>query len=138
LVLKAGVEAAAAKPGVVEKHPAGLCQFDAVHAARNQCGADLVLEGADLPAERRLRGVQPVLRRERQASLFGDSDEVAQVTQFHGGDPCSSGMASSLQSLLRPSQKIVSIGQMNGPVSGRPAPWRLRPVMRRATLHQGL
>ena len=67
------------QPGVVEKGLAGGGQLDAAHAAAHQLNADLVFEIADLPAEGRLRGVQPFLGRERQAALFGDRDEIAKV-----------------------------------------------------------
>jgi hypothetical protein len=64
---------------VVEKGFAGGGQFDAVHAAAHQLNADFVFQIADLPAQRRLRGVQPFLGRERQAALLGDRDEIAKV-----------------------------------------------------------
>jgi hypothetical protein len=64
---------------MVEKGPPGGGQLDAVHAAAHQLNADLVFEIADLPAQRRLRGVQPLLRRQRQAALLGDRDEIAKV-----------------------------------------------------------
>ena len=67
------------QPGVIEKGPPGGGQFDAVHAAAHQLNADLVFEIADLPAERRLRGVQPFLGRERQAAFLGDRNEIAKV-----------------------------------------------------------
>jgi hypothetical protein len=68
---------------MVEKRPAGSGQFDAVHTAAHQLNADLVLQIADLPAQRRLRRVQPFLSRERQAALLGDRDEITKVPQLH-------------------------------------------------------
>ena len=67
------------QPCMVEKGPTGGRQFDAVHAADHQLNADLVFEIADLPAQRRLRGVQPFFSRERQAALFGDRDKITKV-----------------------------------------------------------
>jgi hypothetical protein len=64
---------------MVEKGPPGGGQFDAAHAAAHQLDADLVFEIAELAAERRLRRVQPFLRRERQAALLGHRDEIAKV-----------------------------------------------------------
>jgi hypothetical protein len=42
-------------------------------------------EIADLAAERRLRRVEPFLRRQRQAALLGDRNEIAKVPQLHSG-----------------------------------------------------
>src|SRR3984893_12641359 len=67
------------QPGVVEKGLAGGGQLDAAHAAADQLDANLVFEIADLAAEGRLRRVQPLLGRERQAALFGGRDEIAKV-----------------------------------------------------------
>jgi len=67
------------QPGVVEKGLAGGGQLDAAHAAADQLDANLVFEIADLAAEGRLRRVQPLLGRERQAALFGGRDEKAKV-----------------------------------------------------------
>ena len=44
--------------------------------------ADLLLELADLLAERRLGHVQP-LRRAAEVQLLGDGDEVAKVSELH-------------------------------------------------------
>jgi hypothetical protein len=64
---------------MVEKSPTGGSQFDAVHAAAHKLDADLIFEIADLATEGRLRSVEPFLRRQRQAALFGDRDEIAKV-----------------------------------------------------------
>src|ERR1700726_2479403 len=69
---------------MVEKGLARGGQFDAVHAAAHQPDANLVFEIADLAAEGRLRRVQPFLRRERQAALLGNRDEIAKVPKLHG------------------------------------------------------
>jgi hypothetical protein len=44
--------------------------------------AKLILQILDLPAQRRLRHVKPQ-GRVRYVLLFGDSDEVSQMTKFH-------------------------------------------------------
>jgi hypothetical protein len=64
---------------MVEKGPTGGSQFDAAHAAYHQPNADLVFEISDLPAQRRLRGVQSSFGSERQAALFGNRDEITKV-----------------------------------------------------------
>ena len=60
-------------------------EFDAARAADEQRRADLVFEITDLAAQRGLSGVQPLLRRQRQAAGFGDGDEIAKMTQLHDG-----------------------------------------------------
>src|ERR1700738_4850748 len=67
------------QPGMVEKGLAGGGQLDAAHAAADQLDANLAFELADLTAAGRLRRVQPLLGRERQAALFGGRDEKAKV-----------------------------------------------------------
>ena len=64
---------------MIEKSAAGRSQFDAVHAAAHQRDADLIFEIADLPTEGRLGRMQPFLRREGQAALLGDRDEIAKM-----------------------------------------------------------
>ena len=51
--------------------------------AEEERDAELVLQLADVAAERRLRDVQP-FRRPRHARLFGDGDERAKVPEIHG------------------------------------------------------
>ena len=58
---------------------AGGGQFDAAHAAIQELNADLIFEIADLATQGRLRRVEPFLRRQRQAALLGDRDEIAKV-----------------------------------------------------------
>jgi len=84
------------QPRIVEKDPPGGGQFDAMHAAAHQLNADVVFEVADLPAQRRLSGMQPFLGRERQAALLGDRDEIAKMPQLHSADPYLSGMSTNL------------------------------------------
>ena len=89
------------EPRMVEKDAACGCQFDAAHAARHQRDADLIFEVAHLAAERRLRGMQPLLGRDRQASLFGDRDEIAKMPELHGRLPYLQGMEEPTKSFSR-------------------------------------
>src|ERR1700729_2245693 len=47
------------EPDMVKKGPARSGELDAMNAAREQLGSDLVLEVTNLPAQRWLRSVQP-------------------------------------------------------------------------------
>ena len=65
-----------------ERRP-GRGQLDLALVAQQQLRADLLLELADLLAQRRLGHVQ-ALRRAAEVQLLGDGDEVAQVSELHG------------------------------------------------------
>jgi len=65
-----------------EERGARRGQLDLALVAREQLRADLLLELADLLAERRLGHVQP-LRRAAEVQLLGDGHEVAKVSEFH-------------------------------------------------------
>jgi hypothetical protein len=58
-------------------------ELDAARAALQQFDADLQLQVAYLPTERRLSCMQPPLRSICEAALLGHGDEIAQVPQFH-------------------------------------------------------
>ncbi len=92
------------EPRMVEEGAAGGGERDAVDAARQERNADFIFEIADLPAQRRLRGVQPLLGGDREAALLGDRDEIAKVAQLHNAIPCLPGMVLSLQSLFHARQ----------------------------------
>ena len=79
-----GIDLRQRQPGMVEKGLACGGQLDAMNAARQQLAADLVLQIADLPAQRRLGGVEPVLGGSRQAAFLGHGDEITKVPQLHG------------------------------------------------------
>jgi hypothetical protein len=64
---------------MVEEGAAGGGQLHAVHAAGQERNADFVFEISDLTTQRRLRRVEPFLRRQRQAAFLGDRDEIAKV-----------------------------------------------------------
>ena len=57
---------------------------------------DFAFQIADLPAEGRLRRVQPPLGRERQASLLGDGNEIAKMPQLHSSFHAFEGMPLNL------------------------------------------
>ncbi len=88
------------EPRMVEEGAACGRQFDPAHAAQHQRDPDLIFEVAHLTAERRLRGMQPLLSRDRQAALFGDRDEIAKMPELHRRLPYPQGMPASLQSLF--------------------------------------
>src|SRR5438552_13449921 len=67
------------QPGMIEKCPAGRRQLDASNAPNKELSADFHFQIAYLPAEGRLRGVQPAFGREGDAALLGDRYEIAQV-----------------------------------------------------------
>jgi hypothetical protein len=64
---------------MIEKGATGGGQFDAVDTAAHERDADFIFQIADLTAEGRLRRVQPLLGREREASLLSDRDEIAKM-----------------------------------------------------------
>src|SRR5580693_3553479 len=68
---------------MIEKGLARGGQLDAMNAARQQFGPDLVLQVANLPAQRRLRGVEPALGGGRQAAFLDHGYEITQVPQLH-------------------------------------------------------
>ena len=76
--------------------PHGFC------AMVEQRHAQLILQVADLPAQRRLRDVQP-RRRARDVLFFGDSDEISQVAKFHSWPAYPVGMVSQATRYFPPS-----------------------------------
>src|SRR4051794_40252281 len=68
---------------MIEKGSAGRRELDAAGAAHQQFDPDLQLQIADLPAQRRLRRVQPPLGGVGQAALLGDRNEIAKVAELH-------------------------------------------------------
>jgi hypothetical protein len=71
------------KPRVVEKGTASSSQLHATRATTQQLDPNLILQIADLPAQRRLRSMQAPFGRQRQAARLGDRDEVSKMTQLH-------------------------------------------------------
>jgi hypothetical protein len=71
------------QPRMIEKGSARRGQLDPARTAGQELSPDLVLQIADLPAERGLRGVQPPRGRNRQVARFGDRDEIPQMPQLH-------------------------------------------------------
>ena len=71
--------------GFAQEYPARGRQLNPPIGALQQLDSDLTFKPANLLAERRLRGAEP-RRGAREVQLFRDRHEVAQVTQFHGGE----------------------------------------------------
>ena len=93
---------------MVEKGFARGGQLDTVHAARQQLDPDLIFEVADLPAERRLRGVEPTLGRLGEAAHFGDGNEIAKVSELHRA-PMLAGYATRLLGLFQVCLTVLSL-----------------------------
>ena len=70
------------EPRLGEKGVAGGRELDAACMAFEERRADLALQVADLPAQRRLRDVESP-RRAAEVQLLGDRDEVAKVAELH-------------------------------------------------------
>src|SRR5580704_5738480 len=81
--LDCGLRLGKCQPSVIEKSPASRRQFDPARAAYQQLNADLDLKISYLPTERRLCGVQLLLRRNREAPSLRDCDKVPKVPEFH-------------------------------------------------------
>jgi hypothetical protein len=77
---------------LAEEGAPGGGELDAARAAHEQLGAHLLLEVADLPAERRLGDVQP-RGRPPEVQLLGDGHEVAEVAELHAGPASGRGHA---------------------------------------------
>ena len=70
-------------PRFIEKYLSRLGERDAPLISQKEGHAQIVLELADLTAQRRLRDVQ-LLRRLAEVQVFRDSDKVPNVPKFHG------------------------------------------------------
>jgi len=69
--------------GFLQECLAGLGEFHLSLAAHEERDPNIVLELANLPAQRRLRDMQ-LLRGLPEVKVLGNSNEVSDVTQFHG------------------------------------------------------
>ena len=76
------VELGQHRPGVAQERLAGGGQLDPAAGAVQQPAAELLLEPADLLAQRRLGDVQAG-RGAAEVQLLGDGDEVTQLAKFH-------------------------------------------------------
>ena len=72
--------------GMFEQGLARRGQLHAAGAADKQFHAHLVLQVADLAAQRWLRREKPLLRRHGQAARFGHGHEIPQMPQFHAAN----------------------------------------------------
>jgi hypothetical protein len=71
------------QPRLFEEQSTGLAQLDPTIGAFEQPRAHLLLQRLNLLAQRWLRDAQH-LGGAAEMQFFGDGDEVAQMTQFHG------------------------------------------------------
>src|SRR2546425_7797077 len=78
-----GIDLHQRQAGVVEKGLARSGQLDAMNAARQQLGPDLVLQIANLPAQRGLGSVELALGGGREAAFLDHGHEITQVPQLH-------------------------------------------------------
>src|SRR6266481_8233148 len=105
-----------------------------MHEKKNQLNADFRFEIADLPAERRLRGVQLLLGGNGQAAGIGHGDEVAEMPQLHCNPPYLAGMGpaykvfSSRASRLY-SQRVLCAGPARQAGPSGPEPIRVCPCV---------
>ena len=74
-------------PGVIEEYAAGRGQLDAARAAVQELHADFQFQIVNLPAQRRLRGMQPLLRGHGQAAFFRHGDEITEMPELHSHTP---------------------------------------------------
>jgi hypothetical protein len=63
--------------------PGPLQSADAARLAFEKLYTDLQFEITNLPAQRRLRGAQPLLGRPDEATLLSDRNEVTEMTKLH-------------------------------------------------------
>ena len=88
---------------MIKKRTPGRRQRDAARATREERGADFQLEIAQLPAERRLRGVQPLLGGDGETAFLRDRDEISKVAKLHAAIPNRHGSWTHKVFFLRPS-----------------------------------
>jgi hypothetical protein len=68
--------------------------------------ADFLFEVADLPAERRLGGIQLTLGGNGQAAGIGHGDEVTEMPEFHANLPCLAGMGPAYKVFFMPASGL--------------------------------
>src|ERR1700758_248262 len=68
---------------MIEKDPARRRKLYSARASSKQRDANLVLQITNLPAERRLRRVQPFFRRKFETARFSDRNEITKMPKFH-------------------------------------------------------
>jgi hypothetical protein len=72
----------------------------------HQLNADFPLEIADLPAERRLGGIQLALGGNGQAAGIGNGDEVMEMPKLHRNLPCLAGMGPAYKVFFTPASAL--------------------------------
>lgn len=73
-------------PCLVQENPARIGQFDMATRPDQQGNAEFLLKFEDLPAERRLRYMQPRCGL-GEMQFFRNSNEIPQMTQVHDDTP---------------------------------------------------
>src|SRR5579883_2307034 len=68
---------------MIEEGLARCGQLDAPSTSGEERRPHLIFEVSDLPAQRRLGGMQPLFRRDRKTALLGDRDEIPKMAQLH-------------------------------------------------------
>jgi hypothetical protein len=68
--------------GMIQEKPARGSKLDATSIPQEKRGANLVLENADLAAQRRLSGVQFFFRRALEASRLRKRHKVTRMSEF--------------------------------------------------------
>ncbi|MNP48135.1 hypothetical protein D3C76_1422350 [compost metagenome] len=71
------------QPRLFQEQPTGLAQLDPTIGTLEQPGADFLFQRLNLLAQRWLGDTQHLCGA-AEMQFFGDGDEVAQMTQFHG------------------------------------------------------
>src|SRR6185436_7124290 len=115
-----GIDLHQRQAGVVEKGLARSGQLDAMNAARQQLGPDLVLQIANLPAERGLGGVEPVLGGGREATFLDHGHEITEVPQLHSGSMPDRYATQPTKSFPRPHSGPTGTSMTVGPSIDKP------------------
>ena len=82
-----GETIAGSDPSVIEKHPARCGQRNTARLALQQLYPDLQFEIANLPTQRRLRGVQPPFSGVAETAFLSHRNEITQMAKLHPNHP---------------------------------------------------
>src|SRR6516164_9303930 len=101
-------------------------------AAIHQGDADLLLEIADLPAERGLRGIELLLGGDGKTACIGHGDEVAEMPELHHNLPYLAGMGGAYKVFFKPASALYSKKRGSASKAGLggadPSGWTRRPA----------
>jgi len=93
---------------MVQKGFSGRRKLNAVSATMHQLNPDLLFEIPDLPAERRLGGVELLLGGNGQAASVGNGDEVAEMPELHSNLPYLASMGPAYKVFFRRASGLYS------------------------------